>query len=192
MNETLSVTFDQCVRALRQEQGWKQVTFSERCGFYQIYLSRTENGQDNPTLNAMEVIAIGLGLAIFQLFDWVRLSLEPAVAIPDAASVEIPSPPETPHSKPMLCKCQPVRRSADMADTPSDPTSSAVASVTLLAGGRTALAAGQPTPLLTGVVRSESSVSWQDGILPCRSHWHRLAGASCWPRGSQPHDHAPQ
>lgn len=73
MNHPLSVVFGLCVRALRQEQGWTQVTFSERCGFYQTYLSRIENGQANPTLNAMEVIASGLGLTIFQLFDYVRL-----------------------------------------------------------------------------------------------------------------------
>ncbi len=73
MNHSLSVAFGLCVRALRQEQGWTQVTFSERCGFYQTYLSRIENGQANPTLNAMEVIATCLGLTIFQLFDKVRL-----------------------------------------------------------------------------------------------------------------------
>ena len=52
--------------------------------------------QANPTLNAMEVIATGLGLTIFQLFDRVRLSLEPEVARPEAVSVEMPSPREAP------------------------------------------------------------------------------------------------
>lgn len=46
--------------------------FGERCGFYQTYLSRLERGQANPTLNAMEVIANGLGLSIFELWDRVR------------------------------------------------------------------------------------------------------------------------
>ncbi len=73
-----------------------QVVFSERCGFYQTYLSRIENGQANPTLNAMEVIATGLGLTIFQLFDRVRLSLEPEVATPETTPVEVPSQAETP------------------------------------------------------------------------------------------------
>jgi transcriptional regulator with XRE-family HTH domain len=72
VNQPLSVTFGLCVRALRQEQGWTQVIFSERCGFYQTYLSRIENGQANPTLNAMEVIATGLGLSIFELFEKVK------------------------------------------------------------------------------------------------------------------------
>lgn len=46
-----------------------QVEFGERCGFYQTYLSRIENGQANPTINAIEVIANALGLTVFQLFE---------------------------------------------------------------------------------------------------------------------------
>jgi len=80
---------------MRQAQGWTQVVFSERCGFYQTYLSRIENGQANPTLNAMEVIATGLGLTIFQFFDHVRLSVEPDVATVEVTPVEVLSPPET-------------------------------------------------------------------------------------------------
>jgi len=72
VKHSLSVSFGLCVRALRQEQGWTQVTFSERCGFYQTYLSRIETGQANPTLNAMEVIATGLGISVFQLFDRIK------------------------------------------------------------------------------------------------------------------------
>ncbi len=72
MKLSLQQTFGQCVRVLRQEQGLTQVEFSEKCGFYQTYLSRIENGQANPTLNAMEVIAVGLGLTVFDLFERVR------------------------------------------------------------------------------------------------------------------------
>jgi len=95
VNQSLNITFGQCVRAMRQAQGLTQVIFSERCGFYQTYLSRIENGQANPTLNAMEVIATGLGLTIFQLFDRVRLSLEPEAATPEAAPVEVPASSES-------------------------------------------------------------------------------------------------
>jgi transcriptional regulator with XRE-family HTH domain len=49
--------------------GLSQVEFGERCGFYQTYLSRLERGQANPTLNAMGVIANGLGLNIYQLWE---------------------------------------------------------------------------------------------------------------------------
>ena len=69
---SLAQSFGACVRALRQEQGWTQVTFSERCGFYQTYLSRIETGRANPTLNAMEVIAVALGMDVFELFQRIR------------------------------------------------------------------------------------------------------------------------
>lgn len=72
MKPSLQQSFGQCVRALRQAHGMTQVEFSEKCGFYQTYLSRIENGQANPTLNAMEVIAVGLGLTVFELFERVR------------------------------------------------------------------------------------------------------------------------
>jgi transcriptional regulator with XRE-family HTH domain len=71
--ETLSQRFGRCVRQLRLDAGLSQVEFGERCGFYQTYLSRIENGQANPTLNAMEVIANGLGLTVYELWDRVRV-----------------------------------------------------------------------------------------------------------------------
>lgn len=61
-----------CIRALRQDIGLSQVEFGEKCGFYQTYLSRVENGQANPTINALEVIANSLGMTVFELFDRVR------------------------------------------------------------------------------------------------------------------------
>ena len=72
MQLPLNQSFGQCVRVLRQARGLTQVEFSEKCGFYQTYLSRIENGQANPTLNAMEVIAVGLGLTVIELFERVR------------------------------------------------------------------------------------------------------------------------
>ena len=68
VSSPLSLSFGQNIRALRKAQGWTQVEFSERCGFYQTYLSRVENGQANPTLNAMEVMANALGLTVFEMF----------------------------------------------------------------------------------------------------------------------------
>ena len=65
------------IRDLRLQTGLSQVEFGERCGFYQTYLSRIENGRANPTLNAIEVIANTLGLTVFELFDRVREQLLP-------------------------------------------------------------------------------------------------------------------
>lgn len=68
----MTQTFGECVREMRLELGLSQVEFGERCGFYQTYLSRIENGQANPSLNAVEVIANALGLTVFDLFDRMR------------------------------------------------------------------------------------------------------------------------
>ena len=61
------------MRKLRLETGLSQVEFGERCGFYQTYLSRIENGRANPTLNAIEVIANALGMSAFDLFEQVKM-----------------------------------------------------------------------------------------------------------------------
>ena len=68
MKQPIALHFGSCLRALRLHAGLSQVEFGERCGFYQTYLSRIENGNANPTLNAMEVMANALGLSIFEFF----------------------------------------------------------------------------------------------------------------------------
>jgi transcriptional regulator with XRE-family HTH domain len=68
----LSKQLGACIRELRLQTGQSQVVFGERCGFYQTYLSRIENGRANPTLNAIEVVANALGMTVFELFDRVR------------------------------------------------------------------------------------------------------------------------
>ncbi|PNG46893.1 MULTISPECIES: helix-turn-helix transcriptional regulator [unclassified Variovorax] len=70
--ESLAQRFGRVVRDMRVERGLSQVDFGERCGFYQTYLSRIENGRANPSLNAVEVIANALGVTVYQLFDRVR------------------------------------------------------------------------------------------------------------------------
>ncbi len=72
MKSPLSQQFGSCVRSLRLQAGWSQIEFGEKCGFYQTYLSRIENGNANPSLNAMEVIANALGMTVFELFDKVK------------------------------------------------------------------------------------------------------------------------
>jgi transcriptional regulator with XRE-family HTH domain len=61
------------IRERRKQAGLSQVVFGEKCGFYQTYLSRLENGQANPTLNALEIVAKALGLTIFELFELVKV-----------------------------------------------------------------------------------------------------------------------
>jgi transcriptional regulator with XRE-family HTH domain len=72
VKKSLALRVGATVRKLRVEKGLSQVVFSERCGFYQTYLSRLERGQANPTLNALEVIALAFNLSIFEFFEQVR------------------------------------------------------------------------------------------------------------------------
>jgi transcriptional regulator with XRE-family HTH domain len=72
VKHTLAQKFGLSVRELRLSTGLSQVEFGERCGFYQTYLSRIENGKANPTLNAIEVIANALGMDVFELLDYVK------------------------------------------------------------------------------------------------------------------------
>jgi transcriptional regulator with XRE-family HTH domain len=58
-----------CIRDRRIDSGMSQVEFGEKCGFYQTYLSRIENGRANPSLNAFQVIATALGISVFDLFE---------------------------------------------------------------------------------------------------------------------------
>ena len=76
MSSSLITSFGRCIRTLRLAQGLTQVEFSERCGFYQTYLSRIENGQANPTLNAIEVMANALGLSVYEMFYLMETALE--------------------------------------------------------------------------------------------------------------------
>ena len=68
MPADIAKTFGTRVRQLRLAKGFSQVEFGEKCGFYQTYLSRIENGQANPSLNAIEVLANALDMTIFELF----------------------------------------------------------------------------------------------------------------------------
>ena len=65
----LSVRFGACVRQLRQERGYTQEEFADRCGFFRTYLSRIETGVANPTLNAIEVISIALDVRLVDMFQ---------------------------------------------------------------------------------------------------------------------------
>lgn len=99
----------------------------------------------------------------------------------------------------MLRRCQPARWSAIMVSArwrlvlASPVAGSAVVPPARPAERRFAPGAGQATPLLRGVHRPGSSVSWQGGVPPCRvATWSWLAGASCWTGGDQSPRRYPQ
>ena len=78
MRQTLIHHLGETIRDLRKEKGLSQTIFGERCGFYQTYLSRIENGSANPTINAIEIIAKSLGISVFELLDIVKAKMSRA------------------------------------------------------------------------------------------------------------------
>jgi transcriptional regulator with XRE-family HTH domain len=80
VKKTISQQIGQVIRDLRLEAGLSQVEFSDKCGFYQTYLSRIENGKANPTVNALEVIASGLGITIFKLWEMTQKRASEGIA----------------------------------------------------------------------------------------------------------------
>ncbi len=56
------------IRELRAVTGLSQEAFADRCGFARSYMSRVERGGANPSIDAVEVLAVALGVQIVDLF----------------------------------------------------------------------------------------------------------------------------
>lgn len=46
-----------------------QEAFADKCGFARSYMSRVERGGANPSLDAVQTLADGLGVPVGTLFD---------------------------------------------------------------------------------------------------------------------------
>ncbi|MCC4115286.1 helix-turn-helix domain-containing protein [Aromatoleum toluclasticum] len=66
---TIRKRFGLRVRELRQASGLSQEAFADKCGFARSYMSRIERGAANPSLDAVETLAISLGVPVAALFD---------------------------------------------------------------------------------------------------------------------------
>jgi transcriptional regulator with XRE-family HTH domain len=56
------------VKELRAAIGLSQEVFADKCGFARSYMSRVERGGANPSIDAIEVLAVALGVQIKDLF----------------------------------------------------------------------------------------------------------------------------
>lgn len=56
-------------KSLRLATGMSQEAFADKCGFARSYMSRIERGRANPSLDAIEVLADGLGVEVKALFE---------------------------------------------------------------------------------------------------------------------------
>lgn len=68
-NANLRKAFGQRIRELRSELGYSQEAFADRCGFVRTYMSRIETGAANPTLDAVKILADGLGVTLSSLLE---------------------------------------------------------------------------------------------------------------------------
>lgn len=60
--------FGHRVRELRTAAGLSQEALADHCGFARSYMSRIERGDANPSLDALQKLADGLGVAVADLF----------------------------------------------------------------------------------------------------------------------------
>ena len=74
MQTTLRKKFGSRVRELRKASGFSQEAFADRCGFARSYMSRVERGAGNPSLDAIETIAVALNVEVQVLFDTTLIS----------------------------------------------------------------------------------------------------------------------
>ncbi len=56
------------IRELRQEAGFSQESFADKCGIDRSYMSGIERGVRNPTLEILWAISCALGLNLNNLF----------------------------------------------------------------------------------------------------------------------------
>ena len=64
-----------------------QEAFADRCGLARSYMSRVERGAGNPSIDAIEVLAVALAVEVEVLFQPSRGGLPPTKAAPPAISV---------------------------------------------------------------------------------------------------------
>jgi transcriptional regulator with XRE-family HTH domain len=66
--KSIRLVFGERVRELRLAAGLKQDEFADKCGFARSYLSRIETGGANPSLDAVQTLAVALKVPVRELF----------------------------------------------------------------------------------------------------------------------------
>ncbi|MFQ9923922.1 MAG: helix-turn-helix domain-containing protein [Beduini sp.] len=66
--ETIEILFGKRLRELRNMRNWSQEELAFRCSVSKNYISDVERGKRNVSLKAIEKIARGLEVEIYELF----------------------------------------------------------------------------------------------------------------------------
>lgn len=67
MAKAITHRFGQRIRQLRQERGWSQEEYGERCNLDRTYISGIERGVRNPSLEVLESLAKGFEMPLSEL-----------------------------------------------------------------------------------------------------------------------------
>lgn len=67
-NNDVCKRFGRTLRRLRKEKGFSQIALAEKIDMERTYLSLLENGKKEPCLRMIEMLAMGLGISLRQLF----------------------------------------------------------------------------------------------------------------------------
>lgn len=65
---SLRYRFGHRIRELRLATGMTQEEFADKCGFARTYMSRIETGGANPSLDAVNTLAVALKIELSDLF----------------------------------------------------------------------------------------------------------------------------
>ncbi|MGL4768461.1 MAG: helix-turn-helix domain-containing protein [Formosimonas sp.] len=68
MEKSLRKRFGQKIKTMRLATGLTQEAFADKCGFVRPYMSRIETGIANPSLDAIDILAVALGVSVEELF----------------------------------------------------------------------------------------------------------------------------
>ncbi|HEU5115038.1 MAG TPA: helix-turn-helix transcriptional regulator [Isosphaeraceae bacterium] len=61
--------FGSRVRQLRTERGWSQEHFADLAGLHRTYIGSIERGEQNISLQNIEILAVTLGISLADLFS---------------------------------------------------------------------------------------------------------------------------
>ena len=68
MATDICVRFGKRIRRLRTERGWTQIDLAVHTGLGRVFISDLERGKKEPCLRSIEILAIGFGMTVPQLF----------------------------------------------------------------------------------------------------------------------------
>jgi DNA-binding XRE family transcriptional regulator len=77
------------VRELREQRGLSQEALADICGLHRTYIGLIERGERSLSLEAVEAVARGLGIAVAELFSGIPVAIAPRQRRSNAGSAAL-------------------------------------------------------------------------------------------------------